>query len=492
MIQNLAMRTPIQRIELGLTRRPAGAPALQWLCEGIRAAIADGRLHPGTRLPSTRALALQVGLARRTVITAFEELQSQGYLDARMRSGTFVAVSSTSPARPSNLRARSPAGRSTAPALSRTARQTATFDRFAESSPMAFRAHLPAVEEFPAKLWARLAWRRLRGATRAQLTGTGALGHASLRDVLAEYLRRSRAVRCEPSQIAIVSGVQEALSLVARLVVDPGDVVAVEDPGYIGAVRAFESAGTRIRSLPVDGEGARVPTADARVKLVYLTPAHQFPLGMSMTLARRLEFLAWAQASGALLLEDDYDSEYRYWGKPLPSLQGLDRHGRVVFAGSFSKVLFPSIRLGYVVVPPALVDPLGRLLSVEGRQSSLLDQLVLRDFIADGHYFRHVRRMREIYGGRLTKLQTLANARLRGRLEVSPIEAGLQTAAVLRAPLRADAVARQAARRKVEVSPLSRYARAPLDFEGLLLGFGAADEREIARGIEQLAVVLEC
>jgi GntR family transcriptional regulator / MocR family aminotransferase len=233
-------------------------------------------------------------------------------------------------------------------------------------------------------------------------------------------------VTCAPEQIAIVSGVQEALDLVTRLLLDPGDRVGIEDPGYIGAALVFEAVGARLRRLPLDPDGVIVPDAQARnIRLLYVTPAHQFPAGISMSLPRRLALITWARRSRALIFEDDYDSEFRYEGAPVPALQGLDRDGVVLFAGSFSKVLFPSIRLGYLVVPPDLVDPLSALKSVARRFEPLLEQAVLADFIAEGHFGRHVRRMREVYAARLSILLEQAHRFLDGRLQISGIEAGL-------------------------------------------------------------------
>ena len=291
-------------------------------------------------------------------------------------------------------------------------------------------------------------------------------------------------MRCTPDQVVIVSGVQEALGLVARLLVDPGDLVCLEDPGYPGAARVFETAGATIVPVPVDDEGMKVPPLRARAaRVAYVTPAHQFPLGTSMTVARRLRLLDWARASGCTIVEDDYDSEYRYAGKPLPALQGLDRHGVVLFTGSFSKVLCPSLRLGYLVVPEDVIDPLAALLSVEGRHAPRLDQAILCDFIDEGHFFRHLRAMRE----RLRRATRGASRRWpasagRGCSTLSPIEAGLQTPAILSVAATGEAVARAAAARAVEVTPLSRYARRPMDFEGLLLGFGAVDARRDRAG----------
>jgi GntR family transcriptional regulator/MocR family aminotransferase len=309
---------------------------------------------------------------------------------------------------------------------------------------------------------------------------------------VADYLRTSRGVTCTPDQIAIVSGVQEALHLVARLLLNPGDQVCMENPGYIGATLVFDALGAKVISVAVDGEGMEVPSARLRdVRLVFVTPGHQTPLGISMSLPRRLALLEWARKSGALIFEDDYDSEYRYAGRPLPALQGLDRHGQVLFAGSFSKVLFPSIRLAYLVVPPDLIDAVAATQSITMRYAPQLDQAVLCDFIVEGHFGRHVRRMREIYAERRSVLLESVRQRLSGLFEIVGVEAGLQTAGWLCGGIDAVAAAKAAAQRDVDVIPLSRYSRGPMAREGLQLGFAAVDPEEIRRGVRELAIVLE-
>jgi GntR family transcriptional regulator/MocR family aminotransferase len=318
------------------------------------------------------------------------------------------------------------------------------------------------------------------------------MGSRALQSVVADYLVASRGVKCVPEQIAIVSGTQEALDLAARLFLDAGDRACVENPGYPGATRAFKAVGANVVSVEVDDEGATVPPGQSGdVRLAYLTPGHQFPLGVCMSLSRRLAMLEWARRAGAVLFEDDYDSEYRYAGKPMPALQGLDRHGVVLFAGSFSKVLFPALRLGYLVVPPDLVERVSAVQSIRTRHAPTLTQAVLCDFIAEGHFARHVRRMREVYAERRGALLDAARELLGGALAITGVEAGLQTAAWLTAGHDAMEVEALAAQRDVEVMAIRHYTDGRSRRQGLHLGFAAVDVPEIRRGVRELATVLD-
>jgi GntR family transcriptional regulator/MocR family aminotransferase len=295
-----------------------------------------------------------------------------------------------------------------------------------------------------------------------------------------------------PDQVAIVSGAQEALDLVARLFVNPGDRVCMENPGYIGATIVFESLGAKISYVPLDQEGMKLRESTLRnARLVYVTPGHQFPLGITMSLPRRLQLLESARKSGTLILEDDYDSEFRYSGRPVPALQGLDRCGQVLFMGSFSKVLFPSLRLGYLVLPSDLLDRFSATLSSTRRHAPLMEQAILSDFITAGHFGRHLRRMREIYAERLSVLLHSAKQNLAGLLEISGVEAGLQTVGWLKRGINGESAAAAAAKRNVEVIPLSVYQQGNAAAKGLQLGFAAVDTKEIRRGVQDLAIALE-
>ena len=480
--------------ELVLPLPDAGRLAHRWLYDALRTEILEGRLRPGARLPATRDLAGQYGLARGTIVNAFEQLKSEGYLEGSVGSGTYVSkvlpdqllqVPREDGPRPPMLRKRRWR-------ISDYAGRVNLFPSFELRPSRAFRANMPALDLFPTTLWAQVGARRLRRISTNLLLGCGAMGYPPLRNAVAAYLSTSRGVNCVPEQVAIVSGVQEALDLVARLFLDPGDQVCVENPGYPGAALVFKAVGAKVRYSSVDDEGVKVREASLQgARLVYVTPGHQFPLGITMSLARRLQLLEWAGKSGAVILEDDYDSEYRYAGRPVPALQGLDRRGLVLFTGSFSKVLFPSLRLGYLVVPPDLVDYVSATLSVTTRHAPLLEQAVLCDFITDGHFGRHLRRMREVYAERLSALLESSQQNLTGLLEISGVEAGLQTAGWLLGGLDAESIAAAADKRGVEVTPLGRYSHGRMAREGLQLGFAAMDAKEVRRGARELGIALE-
>ncbi|HEX7830564.1 MAG TPA: PLP-dependent aminotransferase family protein [Thermoanaerobaculia bacterium] len=478
-------------LDLVLPPRAPRTPASRWLYDALRAEILEGRLRPGARLPATRDLATQYGLSRGTIVTAFELLAAEGYVEGSTGSGTFV--NRVLPDELLEAGHQSATRKTSATKMKRRiADLPAPFPPFAPRPIRAFRTDTSAVDLFPMPLWAQLTARRQRRASANMLLGCDAMGYRPLRDAVADYLTTSRGVRCTADQIAIVSSAQEALDLVARLVLQRGDRACIEDPGYPGASYVFEAAGAKVSAIPVDDEGLQLRRAQMRgARLVYVTPAHQFPIGATMSLPRRLALLEWARENGALIFEDDYDSEYRYSGRPIPALQGLDQHGLVLFSGTFSKVLFPSLRLAYLVVPPDLIAAFDNAIALTKRHAALLEQAVLTDFIAEGHFGRHLRRMRQVYGERLSVLIEQARKRLDGLVEISAIEAGLQTVGWLAPGIDGEAVASAAASRNVEVTPLSRYSRRPLQRDGLQLGFAAVDADEIKRGVRELATLLE-
>jgi GntR family transcriptional regulator/MocR family aminotransferase len=487
------MPREITVLPLSLPAPLAGGSLYRWLYDELRSAILDGRLRPGARLPATRDLAAAYSLSRATIVTAFEQLKSEGYVEGHSGSGTYV--SQVLPEQLLNVRG--PRTEKTLPhrrvSLSAYARRLQPF-RGAPPRPIrAFRANQPALDMFPTTLWAQVAARRLRRVSTNLLAGGEALGYRPLRQAVADYLNSSRGVKCTAEQVLILSGAQEALDRTARILLNPGEPVWMEEPGYPGAAVVFRALGARICPVPVDAEGLDLDRGLKKwesARLVYVTPAHQFPLGVTMSLRRRLALLEWARRSGTLIFEDDYDSEYRYSGRPVPAMQGLDRSGVVIFAGSFSAVLFPALRLGYLVVPPDRVDVFAAAESVSTHHPPLLEQAILCDFISDGHFARHIRRMRELYAERLSVLLEAARDKLADALEISTVEAGLQTVGWLKRGIRAEGVAGLAAKRDLEVVPLSHYASGRSRREGIILGFAAVDPRELRRGVEELARIL--
>jgi len=481
-------------LPLSLRQPSPGTPLYRWLYEELRSAILSRHLHPGTRLPATRDLAEQYGLSRPTIVTAFEQLQSEGYVEGKVGSGTYVSRTLPDHMLQAPATASRPALQRRRLSLSSYARRLHPLQRADSKRVRAFRANLPALDEFPIGLWAQLAARRLRRVPAGLLAGGEARGYRPLREAVAEYLNTSRGVKCSADQVLIISGVQEALNRAANLLLDPGEPVWMEEPGYPGAAAAFASVGAKVCSVPVDSEGLRLDVAKKRwpkPRMIYVTPGHQFPLGVTMSLGRRLSLLEYARQSRTIIFEDDYDSEYRYSGRPIPAMQGLDPANVVIFAGSFSLVMFPSLRLGYVVVPPDMVDIFAAAASVSTHHPPLLDQVILCDFIREGHFARHVRRMRQLYGERLAVLVEASKTILGDRLELYHTEAGLRTVGWLQRGISAERVTRAAAERDVEVVPLGRYAYGKSRKNGLVLGFAAVGERELRRGIEELGRVLE-
>jgi GntR family transcriptional regulator/MocR family aminotransferase len=481
-------------VGLALPPRDASAPVYRWLYDSLRMAILRGQLRAGARLPSTRDLAAQVAVSRGTVVEAYAQLTSEGYVDGTVGSGTYVSTVLPDELLQVAAKSRAPdPPRPTAPRrISAYAKRLSSFSMLEHRPTRAFRPNVPALDQFPMTLWAQLASRRLRRASTRLLLSSGTMGYLPLREAIADYLARSRGVTCSADQVMVVSGVQEALDLVARLILDPGDPVCLEDPGYGGAFRVFCAIGAQIALAPVDDDGMVLRRSQLRgARLVYVTPAHQYPLGMAMSLPRRLALLDWARTTGGLIFEDDYDSEFRYAGRPLPALQGLDRTGHVVFAGSFSKVLFPALRLGYLVVPEDLIDRFAAARSLTTRHLPLLEQTVVCELITEGHFGRHLRRMRQLYAERLSVLIESAHRQLAGLLEISPIEAGLQTIGWLADGLTGEAAAEAARERNVEVIALRRFYRGAMARDGLQLGFAAVNDREIRRGVGDLARALE-
>lgn len=474
------MRGPMKTLGTIALRREESASLHGQLAAQLRSRIQQGELSAGERLPSSRELAAALQISRNTAIAAYDNLVTEGYLEARDRSGIFVGREAQ-------------AFRLTTHAVS----PPKTPPRALHSTPLAgfrapapFRPSQPDVRLFPMHIWNRQRARLLR-------RGTGILNYQSvfssgfdhLRQIVAGYLRDSRGVRCDWREVAITAGSQQALFLLAHLLVERGDRVYMEDPGYLGARLALKQAGARIVPLPVDAQGICLPRSESRpVSLIYVTPSRQFPMGYCMSLGRRLELLQAAVRMRTWIVEDDYDSEFRYGSPPLPSLQHLDEHRRVIYVGTFSKILFPSLRIGYVVLPPKLVDKFNRLKHVSEDHGPLIDQATLATFMESGAFYTHLRRCRRVYAERRQLL--LEGARRLGLPFSFPnADGGMNLAALMPAEWEDDWLREQFRTTGLDVLPLSRYAISH-EVSGLLLGFTAFDSRAITRGLEKLATIL--
>lgn len=461
----------------------------------MRTAILEGRLRAGAKLPSTRSLAQELAVARNTVIGAYEQLLAEGYLEGETGSGTFVAR-----ALPDKVLR--------APAIQRPRRSLRGVAQLSQRGrmlspnrlgvrhadpPRPFRPGVPALDQFPFDLWSRLVTKHWRRRPAELLSYGDPAGHRPLREAIAEYVAAARAVDCDAGQIIIVSGAQQALDLAARLLLDPGEEAWIEEPGYGGARAALLAAGLKPVAVSVDAAGLDVNAGERLspgARLAYVTPSHQYPTGVIMTLARRLELLAWAERKRCWILEDDYDSEYRYASRPIASLQGLDKSGSVIYCGTFSKVLFPSLRLGYIIVPAQLVDAFSGAKAVIDRHSPTVEQAVLAEFIAEGHLARHIRRMRVLYLERQNALLESLHRELAGAVEVRSHQAGMHVLGWLAKGMRDSVISRRARELGVEAPALTTYRERPGGRAGLVLGYAAYSEVQIRQALRTLAIAM--
>jgi GntR family transcriptional regulator/MocR family aminotransferase len=467
----------------------------QQIYSGMRRAILDGILGTGTRVPSSRALAADLGVSRTTTMLAMDQLMAEGYLTAERGAGTFVAqeLPDDLPQGAGSLKA-TPAKH---PPLSGRGAALAAIPppaRRIGGPPRAFRIGTPALDLFPVGLWSRLANRRIRALKTGHLDYGDPAGLLALREAIAAHVRTARGTQCAADQVLVVAGAQRGLNLVCSLLLDPGDQAWLEEPGYPGARSALVAAGARILPVRVDADGLDVEAGalrGSRARLVYVTPSHQFPLGVPMTLPRRLALLKWAGAAHAWVVEDDYDSEFRYGARPIPCLHGLDVDGRVIYVGSFAKSLFPALRLGFLIVPPDLRDSLLAARRAADVHPPGLDQAILADFIGEGHFERHIRRMRAVYRERLEALAAASERFCGGALRLRSVRTGLHAVADLEGA-DAEKVSREAAARGVEVTPFSAYfvgrTRPP---NALVLGFGAIGPDALRKAMERLAAAIE-
>ena len=510
-------------VPLSLSFNPAGIELdrrqglSRQLYQALRLRVLDGRLASGTRLPASRDLAAALAISRNSVVRAYDQLYAEGFIEGRVGDGTYVAQLPQAALPAKKLSTKISTGFSTG--LS-TALSTNWLDLPVDPSskvihndpltrvknnhlasppsgpPRAFRVGVPAFDLFPFEVWAKLNAAFWRKPDFQQLCYGDPAGDARLRGMIAAYLRSSRGMQCSAEQILITSGAQQGISLCAQLLVEPGDGVAIENPGYRAAGHAFAVAGARLHGVTVDSEGINCSEL-ARLddcRLTYVTPSHQYPTGVVMSLARRLELLAWAERTQGWIVEDDYDGEYRYSGAPLAPLAALDRHGRVLYVGTFGKVAFPALRLGYLVLPPGLVQAFSQRRAVDVRHSEVSTQAVMAEFMAAGHFQRHIRRMRR---AALSRRNTLLNAwplTISGVGKLPIVTAGLHMTVPVDSVARERELIELASRVDVEVNGLSSYwlpeSTTPMDQRaGLVLGFAAVPETDIEAALQRLRAV---
>jgi len=467
--------------------RGSGVPLQRQIYDAWKGAISSGRFHRGERVPSTRAFAAAHGVARITIAAAYDQLLAEGYLDARRGAGTFVSAELPD----DGLH---PVGASAAlgrvvkrPRLSAYGSRLDEIPRLPGSTqPLNLSRVGPDVSRFPFPLWRRLVSRHLREPAASICDPGGqAAGHPGLRGALASHVSRWRAVQCLPEQVIVCSGSQQALDLCARLLLNPGDEAAVEEPGYAGARTLFRLHGATLRHLPVDAAGVTLAGLTPRTRLVHVTPSHQFPTGVSMSLARRLELVEWARTHGAVVVEDDYDSEYRYSGAPLPAMYGLAGDGNVIYVGTFSNVMFRGLRIGYLIVPRHLIRPFTVAKWMADRHTTFLEQAALADFMAEGYLERHIRRMRRVYKQRRDALLDALERDFGRRAVIRGDAAGMHL--TVRFPA-GQGLRQRAERSGVHLAGTALYYAGRPAANEFMFGFAATPERTLREGVRRLAM----
>ncbi|AEG07066.1 GntR family transcriptional regulator/MocR family aminotransferase [Sinorhizobium meliloti] len=463
--------------------RDADVPMHRQLYEKLRAEILAGHLKADTRLPPTRMMAEDLGVSRNTVITTYDALLAEGYLESRSGSGTWVA---TLPA--DAVTARNSVGRAGAPSLSSRGMRMAAQPRDRTiPDRIAFHPGYPEIKAFPFSTWARLLKRHARYSHEDLYGYHWVTGHPRLKAAIAEYLRASRGVECAPEQVIVVNGTQAALDILARMLVDEGDICWMEEPGYIGAQNSLLSAGAKLVPLPVERDGWSLEDETRpSPRLIFVTPSCQWPLGCLMRMEDRLRLLQIGERHDAWIVEDDYDSEYRFRGRPVPAMQGLDKSGRVIYMGTFAKTLFPSLRIGFIVVPPQLADGFKRVVSNTGHYPSLLLQAALADFISEGYFATHLRRMRRLYAERQKVFVALCRRHLADWLTIDENDAGMQLVARFTRALEDEVLWRAAQGQGVNFSPLSRQFFHSPPQQGAILGYAGIDPKTMREGINSL------
>jgi GntR family transcriptional regulator/MocR family aminotransferase len=470
-------------------------PLHRQLYAELRQGILTGRLLPNQRLPSSRSLARALGISRFTVTQCYEQLIAEGYLQTTVGSGTFVNSQL-----PDDLLLSKPIDsieqRNKFPIkLSVYGNHLTQVNASGVIEPdleINFRYGRPALDQFPLKLWRKLLSRHCLSNSNWLDYSSDLLGYQPLREAIARYLKTARAVKCQPEQIIITHGSQQGIELVTRLLINPGEAIALENPCYLAARYIFQTHRAKLLPIPVDESGLIVPELfnTSSLKLVYVTPSHQFPTGVVLSLSRRLQLLSWAQETGAVILEDDYDSEYRYNSRPIPALQGLDPSNSVIYLGTFSKVLFPSLRIGYLVVPNNLVDLFARARWLADRHNPLLEQKVLTDFINEGHLERHIRRMRHLYDRRRQVLVQALKSYLGDKVKILGENAGIHLTIQINTSLSDKEIIEAAAKIGVGLTTARNYYLESSSQGEFLLGYSQLDEKQIEEGICRFSKVV--
>jgi GntR family transcriptional regulator/MocR family aminotransferase len=449
----------------------------------MRQAILDGRLKDGDRLPATRELARSLAVSRSTVTTAYERLLGEGIAATKTGAATFVSANAD---RKSAVTPRSASGRAL---RARSVWDTVSVT-VASASPAAFdfRNCFPDVALFPHLIWRRAVARALRSSSMTNAVYEIPAGLLALRAAIADHIGVSRSVRASPDDVMITNGTQQALDVIARILLEPGDVVAVEDPGYPPPKHLFKSLGARVVGVPVDGDGLIVDQLPSNTRAVYVTPSHQFPLGVAMSLPRRRALLAWAKRNNAAVIEDDYDSEFRFGGRPIEPLQTLDSAGHVIYVGTFSKTMLPALRLGFMVLPPSLRVAAAKAKFVSDWHTSTLAQPALARFIDDGSFARHIRKMGNVYGRRHGIVSATIRRDFDAHLELIPSSSGLHVAALAKTASVEEvaSIVRRAVSLGVVVRPLAQFAAGTKKRAGIVIGYGAISTSKIAEGLQRL------
>jgi GntR family transcriptional regulator/MocR family aminotransferase len=471
--------------DLVVLDRNQDKPLYQQLYSVLRNMIESHALHSGMEVPSSRELAEDLNIARNTVIAAYDQLVTEGFVVSRPNArATVVAL----PKRNSSVA--KPA--TTKMDLSKRGEILGKQPiHHGMPGQIAFHPGMPDASTFPYKEWSKILAKQANDHG-AKLFGTyHVVGHPQLREAIATYLSMSRGVRCTADQVVITTGAQAAFDLLSRLLLDPGDQVWMEEPGYFGAQAAFSVAGGELHALPVDEFGWNFNLAEGlKPRIICVTPACQHPFGITMTIEERIRLLDLAQENDSWIIEDDYDGEYRFDGRPVPSLQGMDRLGRVIYIGTFAKILFPALRLGYVVVPPTLVDKIARALSTTGQFAPLLLQAAVAEFIESGKMARHLSRMRRLYAQRRKFFSELCKEKFANDLRLINGGAGIQIVGLLSEGKEDVAIAALAQQKGINISPLSKYYRHSKPRQGLVLGYAASDERVTKLGLQKLHEII--